>query len=610
MANPLKILTQLSASKEAEFEKAVTFREDVAMSGKKITGLAAGTLAGEAVRYEQLSTETSRAGSVEASLSTGLSAEASRASSIEISLAGSLSGLVSAEASRATSYETWLSTQLSTEGSNRIAGDSTEVSRAQSAEAVLSTAISSEASRAFSIEQSVIASLSSEVSRAQSVEGSLSTLNANEASRAQSTENSLASQISTETSRASSAETSLSGAISAEGSARAQGVTSLMGLISTETSRANSVEGSLATVDSSLSTSLSTETSRAGSVEVSLSTKISTETSRAGSVEGSLSNALSTEFSRAFEVENSIATALYAETSRAVSVESSIATNYLRIDGSSFMSGTLQMNQNDINNARTGSFSDLIAANATINGNLTVNGGVTYVDAVNLQVTDKKVTIGAVTGNVGTGALSFLYDAGIYLGSDTDPAAKIINDYGAAGGEWLLSNSAGVAIAATGSDTMVGLGLGPGYDLYVNNGKYNVETALRSIYKSINTLNSNATSTNTDMATNYAKLRYVEEATLDAQGHKEFNLSGSEFVGFKLGSAGGLLGSLSAVTADVMIKDGASWTNDLVSLRIDALNTNWVKITVDAPASPNAQVRLVAVNETKNNNILLGSLTP
>lgn len=611
MANPLKILSELTASEGALFNKEVTFNQKITLNNKKIVGLAEGTTAGDAVRYEQLSTEISRATSAEGSLATALGNETATRS---LSLSNEQSRAQSSEGSLSTAISNEISRATSAEGSINIAAStaiSTEISRAGSAEASLSTALSAEASRAGSAEISVGSSLSvlvsTEASRATSAETSLSTLNANEASRAQSTENSLASQILTETSRASLAETSLSTALSAEASARVATDNSLSTALSAEASRAGSAEASLGLVSS-------TEASRAASAEaslqVSLSTSISSEVSRATSADNSLSSAISTENWRATSFENSLATAFNAEVSRAVSVESSLATNYLRIDGGSIMSGTLYMGDNNIQNVKTGSFGTITANDITV-GNLTVNGGLTYVGTTNLEVTDKQIVIakGAGTGsNVGTA-----YDAGVFVGSDTDPVAKMqLNANGLDAGkvEWLLSASAGLSIAATGSDTMVGLGYGAGYDLAIADGKFNVEKGFRSVYKSIealNNANNNNSNTVDGVAENYAKLRYVEEAALDADGHKEFNLSGSAFTGFKTGT-GGLLSALSAVTADVMVKVAGGWTNDLVSVRIEALNTNWVKVIVDAPAHPNGDVRLVAVNETKNDNILLGSL--
>ena len=99
-----------------------------------------------------LSTETSRATSSEASLTTRVSTETSRATAAEASLSTSdvsLSTALSTETSRAISSETSINVSLSTALS---VGLSTETSRASSVEVSLSTSLSSEVSRATSSE--------------------------------------------------------------------------------------------------------------------------------------------------------------------------------------------------------------------------------------------------------------------------------------------------------------------------------------------------------------------------------------------------------------------------------------------------------------------------
>ena len=106
-----------------------------------------------------LSNETSRAISMETSLSSGLSSESSRVISMETSVSSGLSS----ESSRAISMETSLSSGLSSESS-----------RAISMETSLSSGLSTESSRAISMETSLSSGLSTESSRAISMETYLS----------------------------------------------------------------------------------------------------------------------------------------------------------------------------------------------------------------------------------------------------------------------------------------------------------------------------------------------------------------------------------------------------------------------------------------------------
>jgi len=548
-ANPLKILNTLHVSGSAYFT------EDVTLSSKKITGVQAGTVAADAVNYGQLSTETSRASSVEASLSTGLSAEASRAGSAE----GSLSNQISSEASRAGSAEASLSGQISS-----------EASRAGSVETSLSTGISSEQSRAQSTESSLEtrlaaeeSDLSTEVSRAQSAEASLSTGLSSEASRAASAEASLSSAgstaVSAEASRAGSAEASLSSAVSAEasraGSAEASVSAAASTAVSAEASRAGSVEVSL-------STGLSAEASRAGSAEASLSTGLSGEASRAGSVEVSLSNSLSSEASRAASAEGSLQTSLSAEASRAASVEAAIQTDFLKRDGTLAMTGDLDMGGKSITNALDAEFS----GDVTIHGSLLISGSVTAISKTNLDVEDAKVTIAKGAAN-----LTAAGETGIFVGSDTSPLAKISVD---ANGLWTSSGSAGLAVVATSSNDMNGL-------FAMSNGAFNVEATLRNFGMGLGM-------TSNGLATKYADARVAKEVALNGSGEAV------EVISSTAAFANGQIGK---IAIDVMVSGAAGYSNDLVSVYAKEGAGGWVTLEITAPAAPNGKVRLVAVNE-------------
>lgn len=514
-ANPFKVLADLQVSGSAAFKNGAD------MQSQKIVNVLAGTASTDAVNYGQLSTEVSRAGSAEASLSTAVSSEASRAGSAE----ASLSGAVSSEASRAGSAEASLS-----------GGISTEVARAQSAETSLSGAISSEEARATSAETSLSSGISAEASRATSSESSLSAGISTEQSRAQSAEASLSGGISSEASRAGSAEGSLSSAVSSEAS------------------RATSAE-------TSLSTGLSAEVSRAGSAEASLSGGVSAEASRAGSAEASLSTALSTEASRAGSAEVSLSTALSTEVSRASSAEASIATNFLKLDGTSAMTGELKMGNQDIVNANSGTFN----GDVLVKGDLRVSGSLTYLNTTNLDIQDAKVTIAKGAANLAAAA-----DAGIYVGSDSAPLA----DFSVTSvGEWVASGSAGLAVVASSS-----VDIAPGVS--VVDGKINIEKTFRDFATAFGGMSS-------DQATRYAAARVVQEVAINPSGEGTFTFSTAPFVNAQIGY----------IALDVLVKDSNNlYTNDLVSVHLKTGGT-YCTVEVTAPAAANGTVRIVAVNE-------------
>jgi hypothetical protein len=255
------------------------------------------------------------------------------------------------------------------------------------------------------------------------------------------------------------------------------------------------------------------------------------------------------------------------------------------------MTGELKMGNQDIVNAKSGTFNgDLL-----VKGNLNVSGALTYINTDNLDVKDAKVTIAKGAADLSTAA-----DAGIYIGSDTNPLAKI--NVGS-DGEWLVSGSKGLSIAATGS-TESGGGLA---NFTITNGEFNVEAALRAAFKGLASIDNY----NISVGRSYAALRKVESKATDAAGEAIFYLSGSTYTAFKKNTAAGgqppngFIDSIGDVAVDVMVlNDDNSYTNDLVSIKVEEHNSVWVKVTVSAPAHANKNVRLIAINEKVNENTL------
>jgi cytoskeletal protein CcmA (bactofilin family) len=119
----------------------------------------------------------------------------------------------------------------------------------------------------------------------------------------------------------------------------------------------------------------------------------------------------------------------------------------------------------------------------------------------------------------------------------------------------------------------------------VVSGKYNVNDAIRA-------LDAKAGQQASDINTAYANLRYLASANFDAQGMKTFV---SQFA----------FADIEKVTVDVLVKaDGSSvWTNDLVSIQVKAggAANAFVAFEISAPAMGAADsVRIIAVKEQGN----------
>lgn len=620
MANPLKILTQLSASEAAEFTKAVKFKEVVTMDNKKITGLASGVDSTDAVAYGQHSTEVSRAQSAEGSLTTRVSTEESRAASAE----GSLTSRVSAEESVRASADGSLTTRVSTEESARASADgslttrvSTEESRAASAEGSLTSRVSTEESRAASAEGSLEARISTEESVRGSADSSLTSRVSAEESRAASVEGSLESRLSTEESVRGSADSSLTSRVSAEESVRASADTSLTSRLSAEesraasaesveTSRAQSAEGSLtsrvsteesraASAEGSLTSRVSAEESVRASADESLTTRVSTEESVRASADGSLTTRISTEESARSSSEISLNSRLSTEESARSSADGSLTTRisteesaraaedltFLKLDGSRAMTGHLDMGTKSITNANSASFS----GNVTVGGDLHVNGSLTYLGTTNTQIKDNQLELNIVE----SGSAVSLVNAGIVIrgdGVETDITLLGDSDNDLAvnvglkvGGGLQVTEAANfdAAVNISGSsftpinaafDAMLG------YD--AGTSKINVSSALFGLAAFVQST--------FDV---YNSARHVVKANL-ASGTHTFALPAiPKFEDTQIDK----------IALDVMVNDSGVWKNDLVSVWLQSDGFGYLEVVVDAPAHANNEVRLIAVNE-------------
>jgi len=104
--------------------------------------------------------------------------------------------------------------------------------------------------------------------------------------------------------------------------------------------------------------------------------------------------------------------------------------------------------------------------------------------------------------------------------------------------------------------------------------------------------------TKSDINTMYGNVRFVTSSVLDANGYVEVNLTDTTN-----GATYFATGDLNKISVDVMTRptgDSDYWNNDLVSVKLEVSASKlWAKI--DAPASPSANYRLIAINESDFN---------
>ena len=582
MANPLKILTHLSASEAAEFSKAVTFKSQVTMSNVKIAGLAAGTANGDAIRYEQLTAEESVRAAADSSLTSRLSVEESN------SLAA-----VSSETSSRISGDNSLSARVSSEESTRASADTSLTSRISAEESARSSAVTSATT-------SIDARVSTEVSTRASADASLAVAFA-------AADTSLTTRLSSEESTRASADTSLTSRISAEESARASAIvaanSSIDSRVSSEesvrasadtslTSRVSSEEAARASADTSLTTRLSTEeVARASAVtaeassrseaDTSLTTRLSTEEVARASADTSIVTSLSTESSTRASADTSLSSRLSAE-------ESSRAAEdllFLKLDGTRAMTGNLNMGSQNIVSAKSGSFS----GDVTVQGNLTVQGALTYLESTNTQVKDNQIELNyaaapvsnanagiVIKGSAANKDVKLLVDAdGGNLVVNTKVSASSFDAAGNAdvGGALVVDGQASV-----GAELMIsGASFGAGVDgmFGYSNGKYSVDSAIRTL-----------TGRGDGNIETYAALRHVNEVNLTGGSLNYALPQTAQFASSQLGK----------IMVDVLVASGGGWSNDLIAVKLETTGS-YLRVVIDAPAHNDGAVRIIAVNE-------------
>lgn len=305
-----------------------------------------------------------------------------------------------------------------------------------------------------------------------------------------------------------------------------------------------------------------------GSISSSLAAETVARIAGDAAVAATASTNLNT-VSGAFDVR---VTALSGAVSSSIAAEALARSNedltFLKLDGSRAMTAALNMGSQDITSAKSGSFS----GDVTVAGNLQVNGALTYIATTNLDVTDKLVTLakGAANAAAANGGGIELEGAGASL------------TYAETGDKWVSNKSFQVA-----SDLFIS---GASDFSYINvarsAGQYDVDAAIQALDLAV----SGAVNSGGNFKSDYNAHRHVATGSL-VSGQVILNLT-------TLGGAEFAAGEISKIALDVMIKESeeTGFTNDLVAIKMFVDGAD-VKVQIDAPATPSAAYRLIAVNE-------------
>lgn len=225
--------------------------------------------------------------------------------------------------------------------------------------------------------------------------------------------------------------------------------------------------------------------------------------------------------------------------------------------------------------ARSGSFSgDLsVQGNMSVQGNLQVNGALTYINTANLDVTDKQITI--AKGSADAAAAN---GAGILV----EGAAASLT-YNSTGDKWSFNKD---------------LQLDAGNQMFLSGALFanaTVETARDgSGFYDVDDVLHKLASAGSSFQAAYNAARYVEVGSLSS-GTATVNItSGAASLLFAVAEKNNI-----ALDVVVSVDDGASWTNDLVAVKLYADGLS-LKVQIEAPAmsgEEGAKYRLIAVNE-------------
>lgn len=579
MANPLKILTVLTASQAAKFEQGLD------VNSQKLTNVAAGTVSSDGVNYGQLTDVSGAIKSYVDAADTVLQGNINTLSGAAASaLAAEIAARIAADSALSSSLLTYVDAENAAQDAAVSAMSGAFKSYIDAADSVLDSRITSVSGAIVSYVDAENAAQDAAVSAMSGAfKAYIDAENAAQDTIKDQLSSSLVSYIDAENAVQDAAMSAFSGAIKSYVDAAD---TLLQGNLDT-------VSGALKTYvdaqDSALSGAFDTRlTALSGAAASALATEIAARIAGDATVSGTLKTyvdgkdaaqtaarlALSSSLKSYVDSQDnalSSSMASYVDTQDAAEAAARAAEDltFLKLDGTRAMTGNLDMGSNNIVSAGSGTF----AGDVTVGGNLTVNGQLTYVNSVNLEVTDKLVTIakGAVNGAAADGAGLEVDGAGVSFVYD-NAAGKWVSDIGleVAGeasfeGAMKLSGSAFTVITTP-----------------VVDGKFDVSDAIHALDLKVG---DNATA----LSNKYDALRCVVTGTLSS-GQVIVNLTTE-------GGAQFATAQMANIALDVMVDaDGTGFTNDLVAIKM-YVDGAALKVQIDAPATPSAAFRLIAVNE-------------
>lgn len=579
MANPLKILTVLTASQAAKFEQGLD------VNSQKLTNVAAGTVSSDGVNYGQLTDVSGAIKSYVDSADTLLQGNLDALSGAAASaLAAEIAARIAADSALSSSLLTYVDAENAAQDAAVSAMSGAFKSYIDAADSVLD-------SRITSVSGAIVSYVDAENAAQDAAVSAMSGAFKAYIDAENAAQDTIKDQLSS----------SLVSYIDAENAAQDAAMSAFSGAIKTYVDAADTLlQGNLDTVSGALKTYVDGQdlalsgafdtrlTALSGAAASALATEIAARIAGDATVSGTLKTyvdgkdaaqtaarlALSSSLKSYVDSQDnalSSSMASYVDTQDAAEAAARAAEDltFLKLDGTRAMTGNLDMGSNNIVSAGSGTF----AGDVTVGGNLTVNGQLTYVNSVNLEVTDKLVTIakGAANGAAADGAGIEVDGAGVSFVYD-NAAGKWVSDIGlGVAGEAVFEGAMKLSGSAFSNITTP-----------VVDGKFDVSDAIHALDVKVGS--------NADALSNaYDALRLVVTGTMSG-GQVIVNLTTE-------GGAQFAVAQIANIALDVMVDaDGTGYTNDLVAIKMYVDGAS-LKVQIDAPATPSAAFRLIAVNE-------------
>ena len=226
-------------------------------------------------------------------------------------------------------------------------------------------------------------------------------------------------------------------------------------------------------------------------------------------------------------------------------------------------------------------------------GGVTIQGGAGGVEVAGEGAGINDISVYSANGGIKLNAAGSSY--GVYISSPSNPTGTLVDG--------------ALNIASNESYTYITRRTDLGFDTI------NISGALKQLDTAIGGMNGASVS-----PTEYYNVRTVVSGTKQSgnssivftlsgnvQGQNGRTPNGSTITGLSASTAASLIQKLGGMSFDVAVRDmtSALWANDLVSVQLSASAVSngfyWPIVTVDAPAAiDGAEIRLIAVNETAN----------